>query len=137
MADWEYKEDTYTGTERARIKSGYSDKIKGKEVSIATTFYGRGYRVTQGKEKGNVKEVSFGYDIDQTVFIFDPPRSRKMQGILKEDAAKAIRSFNAKHIWDFPTWLGKHSKGGWEIFKISRDFTGGGGTWCIFRRKVE
>ena len=137
MADLEYKEDTYTGTERARIKSGYSGKIKGKEVSIATTFDGRGYRVTQGKEKGNVKEISFGSDIDQTVFFFESPRSKKMHGILKEDAVKAIRSFNAKHIWDFPTWLGKHSKGGWEIFKISRDFTGRGGTWCIFRRKVE
>ena len=137
MADWEYKEDTYTGTERARIKSGTSGKIKGKEVSIATTFDGRGYRVTQGKEKGNVKEISFGSDIDRTVFFFESPRSKKMHGILKEDAAKAIRSFNAKHIWDFPTWLGKHSKGGWEIFKISRDFTGRGGTWCIFRRKVE
>jgi len=34
----------------------------------------------------------------------------------------------------FPEWLDERCKGGWEVFKISRDFNGPSGTWCIFRR---
>jgi len=36
----------------------------------------------------------------------------------------------------FPEFLDLHCKGGWEVFKISRDFRNGSGTWCIFRRLV-
>ena len=37
---------------------------------------------------------------------------------------------------DFTSWLDWQCEGGWEVFKISRDFNGGSGTWCIFRRLV-
>ena len=36
---------------------------------------------------------------------------------------------------DFASWLDWQCKGGWEVFKISRDFNGDSGTWCIFRKK--
>ena len=36
----------------------------------------------------------------------------------------------------FTDWLIWQCKGGWEVFKISRDLTGSSGTWCIFRRLV-
>ena len=36
----------------------------------------------------------------------------------------------------FPNWLDWQCEGGWEVFKISRDFNGTSGTWCIFRRLV-
>ena len=34
----------------------------------------------------------------------------------------------------FSEWLNLQTKGGWEVFKISRRDTG---TWCVFRRKKE
>jgi hypothetical protein len=39
----------------------------------------------------------------------------------------------------FTDWLDLQCKGGWEVFKISRDFSGqnSGGSWCIFRRKNQ
>ena len=38
----------------------------------------------------------------------------------------------------FIEWLNWHCEGGWEVFKISRDFQDGNGrTWCIFRKKTE
>ena len=36
----------------------------------------------------------------------------------------------------FPMWLDEQCAGGWEVFKISRDFNHGTRTWCIFRRLV-
>jgi hypothetical protein len=38
-------------------------------------------------------------------------------------------------IRKFTEWLNWHCEGGWEVFKISRDFNGDSGTWCIFRKK--
>jgi len=38
-------------------------------------------------------------------------------------------------VRDFSTWLDYQCEEGWEVFKISRDFNGAGGTWCIFRKK--
>ena len=40
-----------------------------------------------------------------------------------------------KGILKFTEWLNWHCEGGWEVFKISRDFNGDSGTWCIFRKK--
>ena len=34
----------------------------------------------------------------------------------------------------FSEWLNLQTKGGWEVFKISRRESG---TWCVFRRKTE
>ena len=34
----------------------------------------------------------------------------------------------------FSEWLNLQTKGGWEVFKISREDSG---TWCVFRRKAE
>ncbi len=36
----------------------------------------------------------------------------------------------------FTDWLDWQCEGGWKVFKISRDFNHGNGTWCIFRRLV-
>ena len=54
------------------------------------------------------------------------------------DAEKQVKKLNRGLYMDFPTWLGHHSREGWEIFKISRDFRDGSQekrTWCVFRRK--
>ncbi len=55
-----------------------------------------------------------------------------------EDVEKQVKKLNRDFYMDFPTWLGHHSREGWEIFKISRDFRDGSQekrTWCVFRRK--
>ena len=37
----------------------------------------------------------------------------------------------------FPEWLDWQCEGGWEVFKISRNFnTNEDDTWCVFRRLV-
>ena len=37
----------------------------------------------------------------------------------------------------FANWLDLQCKGGWEVFKISRDFNNDyDETWCVFRRLV-
>ena len=38
-------------------------------------------------------------------------------------------------VLKFTEWLNWHCEGGWEVFKISRDFNHGSGTWCVFRKK--
>ena len=36
----------------------------------------------------------------------------------------------------FTEWLDWQCKGGWEVIKISRNFSDArSGTWCVFRRK--
>ena len=55
------------------------------------------------------------------------------------DAEKQVEKLSRDLYMDFPTWLGHHSREGWEIFKISRDFRDGSQekrTWCVFRRKI-
>ena len=55
------------------------------------------------------------------------------------DAQKQVEKLNRDICMDFPTWLGHHSREGWEIFKISRDFRDDSHekrTWCVFRRKI-
>ena len=57
-----------------------------------------------------------------------------------DDAKKQLTKLYRDMYWDFPTWLGHHSKDGWEIFKISRDFKSDREhqktTWCVFRRRI-
>ena len=57
-----------------------------------------------------------------------------------DDARKQLTKLYRDMYWNFPTWLGHHSKDGWEVFKISRDFKSDSEhqktTWCVFRRRI-
>ena len=54
-----------------------------------------------------------------------------------EEAERQFAEWESKMIPDFTTWLGHHSKEGWEIFKISREFNSSNqNIWCVFRRKI-
>jgi hypothetical protein len=44
--------------------------------------------------------------------------------------------FHRGHHKKFPEWLDWQCEGGWEVFKISRDYNCQlDSTWCIFRKK--
>ena len=76
-----------------------------------------------------------GYPINLEEYISDFPKPP----VSKLDAMEQLEKLHSDLYWDFPTWLGHHSREGWEIFKISRDFRGGSrgkSTWCVFRRRV-
>ena len=142
MADWEYKEDTWRegvkpALTQVRVldedKTGYDDGIwymvenAGEGYSLDENGYPqRGV----GFEFENGKEVFIKGDIKATVL----PRR---EAFIQQD------NWIEKAHWDFPTWLGHHSRKGWEIFKISRDFRSDSAeakvraTWCIFRRTVN
>ena len=44
------------------------------------------------------------------------------------------RNSLTRETYEFDVWLNYQCEHGWEVIKISRDFNGDGGTWCIFRR---
>ena len=47
----------------------------------------------------------------------------------------AVEDFYSRTNMDFTTWLGHHSRNGWEIFKISgRPDAQNARIWCVFRR---
>lgn len=39
-----------------------------------------------------------------------------------------------KSCMDFTTWLDVHCRDGWSVIKISRDFSGESGIWCVFQK---
>ena len=74
-----------------------------------------------------------GYPINREDYVTDFPKPP----VSIHDASEQLEKLYSELYWDFPTWLGHHSREGWEIFKISRSFTGPGKvTWCVFRRRV-
>ena len=129
MADWEYKEANWSSPESAKLydqRNGdaYLDKS------------GRGYILKDGypietelKSLKNTEKKSFSSGMRG--------RGSTIRDILPlKDGKKQIDDFNSKSMMDFTTWLGHHSRSGWEIFKISRNFSTRNTTWCIFRRKI-
>ena len=76
-----------------------------------------------------------GYPIEYEEYIADFPKAP----ISLDDAREQLEKLYSDLYWDFSTWLGHHSREGWEIFKISRDFNSGSEgnlTRCVFRRRV-
>ena len=76
-----------------------------------------------------------GYPINRENFVSDFPKPP----VSLDDASDQLEKIYSEFYWDFPTWLGHHSREGWEIFKISRNFKSeshGKVTWCVFRRRV-
>ena len=141
MADWEYKEDTYQRP-REPTHSNAQVLLENRR-EIAKTKWRR------------VGEPGLGYSLDengypQTIgWEFENPKLKYPKGpslekipvLSPEEAQKQLREWVSKTHWDFPTWLGHHSREGWEVFKISRDFRDGIRerqiTWCIFRRMIS
>ena len=163
---WEYKEDDwqehasleYTIKERDRKDSNiWTKKILRERIQSnkerneqAGLYY---HVVTDYKSDGNNLLIhlhldengtsSFGFGVDKKGYPIEyPERLHKdfpTPPVDIFDARKQVDKLNRDLYMDFPTWLGHHSREGWEIFKISRDFRGGSQekrTWCVFRRKI-
>ena len=141
MADWEYKEDTWRvgvkpNLSQVRVldenKTGYDDGIW-----YAVRGPGLGYSLD---ENGYPQQVGFEFENGKEVFIKGDTKETVLP---QKEAFIEQDNWIEKANWDFPTWLGHHSREGWEIFKISRDFRAGSeaagvkATWCIFRRTVN
>ena len=129
MADWEYKEANWISPISAEL---YDQKNGDAYLNRS----GRGYILKNGypieihlKELKNTERKLFGDGRDGKI-------SRKILPL--KDGKKQVDEFNSKSMMDFTTWLGHHSREGWEIFKISREFRSAGKeTWCIFKRKMR
>lgn len=112
---------------------------KNSEKMMTVSYY---ETITLGLPRGRGNCLGFsldkkGYPIHNSLRHFPldfptPPESFA-------DAEKQVKKLNRDLYMDFPTWLGHHSREGWEIFKISRDFRDGSRqekrTWCVFRRR--
>ena len=125
MADWEYKEASWE-----RPVSAELDHLTGNAEAYLNVK-GIGYVLEDGYPiKVRFDELE-GTEIKSANHARRPVLPRK-------EGRKQINQFNRETEMDFPTWLGHHSREGWEIFKISRGFnSSNANTWCIFRREVE
>ena len=129
MADWEYKEANWRLPESAKLK----DQRNGDAYLEQS---GRGYILKDGYPI----EIHLMALKNTEIKQFPAGRNTKItRNILPlKDGTKQVDEFNSKSMMDFTTWLGHHSREGWEIFKISREFRNAGkGTWCIFKRKMR
>ena len=123
MADWEYKEANWARPVMAEL-----DHFSNPEAYLNVKGFG------YGMENGYPIEVRFDALMGTELKVID--RTHR-QVLPREDGQKQVDEFNSKSMMEFTTWLGHHSREGWEIFKISRGFRGANGTWCIFKRKMR
>ena len=65
-------------------------------------------------------------------------KSVKVHEMIREKGDRHGRYEINSNFMEFADWLDMQCKGGWEVFKISRNWVSGAwnSTWCIFRRLV-
>ena len=146
MTEWEYKEDSWTNPIMPNLRNLSKDPKSGDknlhyanlnlECGIPQGFFlGKdGYpEFTEFKLDGLKREEFHSFDRHGRKSSPNP-----YANVLPlKEAKKQIADWESKIIPDFTTWLGHHSKEGWEIFKISRSFGDSRqSTWCVFRRKI-
>ena len=77
---------------------------------------------------GLSRRRSFGFSVDKEGYPIE--NSEQLHKDFPKppvdfaDAQKQVEKLNRDLYMDFPTWLGHHSREGWEIFKISRILSG-------------
>ena len=134
MAEWEYKEDTWFTPVAPDI--GIVTKKSNKEIRFA--FLNREGGTPQGfyvGKDGYPKFRRFELDGAKRENNLEPLTYKSVVPL--KEAERQIDEWESTEIPDFTTWLGLHSKEGWEIFKISREFRNKNeNTWCVFRRKI-
>jgi hypothetical protein len=62
--------------------------------------------------------------------------SKNEYSVLNGDSMQNRDNGRFSRSRSFTEWLDWQCEGGWEVFKISRNFNAGSGrdTWCIFRK---
>ena len=147
MTEWEYKEDNWISP----LMPNLDRFTKREELNDKTTY------VNINRERGTPEGIFLGKngypEVGVTRFELDglaeedfgrgyisrtnSTERRPVKVVPLKEAEKQIAEWESKLIPDFTTWLGHHSKEGWEIFKISRAFNHNReSTWCVFRRKI-
>ena len=147
MTEWEYKEDNWISP----LMPNLDRFTKREELNDKTTY------VNINREGGTPEGIFLGKngypEVGVTRFELDglaeedfgrgyisrtnSTERRPVKVVPLKEAEKQIAEWESKLIPDFTTWLGHHSKEGWEIFKISRAFNHNReSTWCVFRRKI-
>ena len=123
--DWEYKEAVWVAPQAAKVRKlgdGYFlDTEDHGSLGIGYVF-----------EDGYPIHVEFK-SLENTSQVIQP--HGRNEGILRQvasDGDKQANDFNSESNldMDFPTWLGHHSREGWEIFKIRNSY-------CLFRRQIR
>ncbi len=115
MAEWEHKEEIW----KAQHTSG--DHL---------------YRTITQWVRENDRAVYTSKSFSRTPLTHSTPELVREH--LEEENRKSLIEEEAwkNECITFVEFLDLHCKGGWEVFKISRDFNNNSGTWCIFRRLV-
>ena len=147
MTEWEYKEDNWISPLMPKLERF----TKREEINDKTTYVNLKYE--NGRHEGILLGKNGYPEVGVTRFELDglaeedlgrgyikrtnTTHRRLLKVVPLKEAEKQIAEWESKLIPDFTTWLGHHSKEGWEIFKISRAFNPGReSTWCVFRRKI-
>ena len=63
-------------------------------------------------------------------------KSVKVHEMVRKEGSRHPSYERNSNFVEFADWLDMQCKGGWEVFKISRNFQHQNQTWCIFRRLV-
>ena len=122
--DWEYKEAVWVAPQAAKVRKlgdGYYLDTENDGSGIGYVF-----------EDGYPIRVEFK-SLENTSEVRQPHgRNSAYLRQVASDGDKQANDFNSQSNlnMDFPTWLGHHSREGWEIFKI-RD------SYCLFRRQIR
>ena len=134
FTEWEYKEDTWFTPVAPNLE--ILTKKSNREIRFA--FLRPGSGIPQGFYVGKDGYPKFRrFELDGTKRENNLERASHTPVVPLKEAERQIGEWESTEIPDFTTWLGLHSKEGWEIFKISRDFLDQRETtWCIFRRKI-
>ena len=119
-----------------KVKERLPKGPKGGMREVEVTYYS----IIEFRNRTNITEDNGGYILDDNgypinrdKFVTDFPKPP----VDMDDVSEQLEKLYSDFYWDFPTWLGHHSREGWEVFKISRNFRSQGKeTWCVFRRRV-
>ena len=142
MTEWEYKEDTWRqGGRRPELiqyKKSRDNPDQKMYASLDQKYTSRGFHLG---EDGYPKYVSLELDglKEESFSLGGTILPNKQLAVPLEEAERQIAEWISKLIPNFPSWLGHHSKEGWEIIKIFRRFYPESNdleTWCVFRREI-
>ena len=113
MADWIHKEENFTPAYELGFTEGQG---------IGTTYCR--YEIIDNLPVSITKDT-------RRPFLKNNTERKKWE----KNARDIVEWWEARPNLTLVEFLDLHCVGGWELFKISKEFRGSGHSWCIFRRK--